>query len=121
MKTTLDLLTVSRNNIIEIIKDLSLEQLNQIPLGFNNNIAWNIGHLTATHIGLIYTLSGVENDFPTDFIQKFKKGTKPEQDIDQQEFELMTTLVFNQVDDLKRDIEANVFAAYKPYKTSYNY
>ena len=35
----------SRKIISGIVSELNNEQLNAIPPGFNNNIAWNVAHL----------------------------------------------------------------------------
>ena len=42
MKKQFDTLRITRNNILKDIKALTLDQLNEIPKGFNNNIAWNL-------------------------------------------------------------------------------
>jgi len=42
-----------------MIEDFSLEELNKIPEGFNNNIIWNIAHVIATQQALVYGLSGL--------------------------------------------------------------
>ena len=53
----LNLLKATRSNIAKLVEGLSIEQLNHIPEGFNNNLAWNIGHILVTQELLIYRLS----------------------------------------------------------------
>ena len=50
----------TRSFIIDLVENLSAEQLNHIPPGFNNNIIWNIAHLTATQQNMCYVRSGLE-------------------------------------------------------------
>ena len=52
-------LSKGRTLMLKIIDGLSIEQLNAIPEGFKNNIAWNIAHLVVTQQLLCYRLSGV--------------------------------------------------------------
>jgi hypothetical protein len=60
MSDTLATITQIKNTrafVLELVKDLTTEQLNKIPAGFNNNIIWNIAHLTAAQQNLCYVRS----------------------------------------------------------------
>ena len=48
MRKEIDILRKARLKMLEKINELSLEQLNKVPEGFNNNIIWNMGRLIET-------------------------------------------------------------------------
>ena len=48
MQYHLDIIKQTRANIIKMTEAQSLEMLNQIPEGFNNNLVWNLGHVIVT-------------------------------------------------------------------------
>lgn len=122
MKTEIALFRATRNNTLEVVKSLTLEQVNQIPEGFTGNIAWHVGHMVSTHRGLVYQLNGAGNDMEKEFVLKFKKGSVPESDITQLEWDFILQKLISQVDDLERDLaNEEMWGDTHEYATSYNY
>jgi len=119
MTTNLDLLKISRQNILKLIEGLSLQQLNNIPDGFTGNIAWHIGHIVTTQQGLIYGLSRNPMSLEKTFIDRYKKGTKPLFPIDQSELDFIKAAVLSQPEKLEVDILANIFQNYTPITTGF--
>ena len=119
MKNHFDLLKTTRNNILKCVDGLPLEVLNKIPQGFNNNLAWNMGHVVATQQLLCYGLSGNNMLVENDFIQKYRKGSKPESDIDQSELDFIKNQMIVLVDKTEDDFANGIFQNFKEYPTSY--
>lgn len=118
MKYTFDICLKNRQLLDRLIKSNSLEELNKIPEGFNNNIIWNVGHSIATQQLLTYGLSGLAPKISVDFINEYKKGTKPEGDISQAAVDAMSTMLFTTLAELEKDYEAGVFKEFKEYTLS---
>ncbi|MCB0460976.1 MAG: DinB family protein, partial [Flavobacteriaceae bacterium] len=57
MEKQVEILKANRKGILSLIEGLSIMQLNKIPQGFKNNIAWNVAHLLVTQQLLCYKLS----------------------------------------------------------------
>ncbi len=66
----------TRKNYLSILEDINVRELNTIPIGFNNNIVWNIAHIVATADILFYSLNGLTPKLETSFIDSYRKGTK---------------------------------------------
>jgi len=120
MKNNFNILRITRNNILNSIEELSLEQLNKIPNGFGNNIIWNVAHVLVTQQLLVYKLSGVSPRISDELIDKYKKGTIASSDVSQQEIEEIKNLFIQTVDWLEEDYTNDVFNNYTEYSTSYN-
>ena len=75
MDQQFEILLITRKNVLNSIKDLSIEALTKIPKGFNNNIIWNAAHNLATQQLLVYKLSGQSPVIPGELIDKYRKGT----------------------------------------------
>lgn len=70
-----------RQFLIEQIEDLTSEQLNKIPDGFNNNIIWNLAHLICAQQGICYLRGRQESIVPSKYIAPFFTNTKPDKHI----------------------------------------
>ncbi len=114
-----DILSASRKKILELIKDLSIEQLNNIPQNFNNNIAWNFGHLLVTQQLVCYKMTGLSCHVSEDYIKKYIKGSKPEEEICEEEIGNIKELFIMLISNTQKDIQERKFTAYKSYTTSY--
>lgn len=118
MKTTLEITKQIRTNFIHLVEGLSLEQLNKMPDKFNNNLIWNFGHIIITQQNLTYKLANITSIAPASLIEKYSKGTKPNQPVSQQEFDTLLQLAFSLLDHFEKDYDAKKFVQWKDYKTS---
>lgn len=103
-----------------ILEQLSLKELNTIPSGFKNNVIWNIAHTIATQQILVYKLSGLPTLVSDEFIEQFKKGTKPEREVTQEEVDNIKELLFSTLEQTKMDYANQIFNSYNEYTTSTN-
>ena len=108
----------SRNMVSKILENHSLEQLNKIPEGFSNNLIWNIAHVVVTQQLLVYKLSGLPMIVSDELVEKYKKGTKPEQEVTQAEVDEIKSLLFTTIEKTKEDYANGVFKKYQEYPTS---
>ncbi|MBT2563945.1 DinB family protein [Pedobacter sp. ISL-68] len=105
--------------ILELVKDLSIEQLNKIPAGFNNNIIWNIAHLTAAQQNMCYVRSGLEITVEEKYFSPFLSGTKPDKFIEKQEINSIFDALLNSMDRLATDYSNGVFLKFDPWDKRY--
>lgn len=101
------------------MENMSLEALNKVPQAFNNNILWNFGHSIASQQLLCYKLAKLEPKMPMELILKYRKGTKPESYIEQEELSALLGYSDSTMEALIADYENGLFSAYSPYTTSY--
>ena len=106
--------------ILDILKDYTIEQVNKIPQGFNNNIIWNLGHMIATTQGLCYKRSGVPIRVSDAFFETFKSGSKPERFITEAEYDEIKALLFSTLGAIEKDYDAKLFQNFDPMVTRYN-
>lgn len=119
MTNTFSHLRATRKNVLKIIQQHDLETLNLIPEGFNNNIIWNVGHVIATQQLLTYGLSDLPTIIHQDYIDKYRKGTKPSGSINNTEFESLKELLLSAIDKTEEDFSTGKFEAFKVYETSF--
>lgn len=120
MKKEIEWMEKTRSYLLELVKDLTVEQLNKIPSGFNNNIIWNLGHLISSQQGLCYTRSGLNGTVDETFFANFRSQTKPERFITDKEVALIKELLLSTLSVLKEDYSKNTFTNYTAYTTRYS-
>ncbi|MEN8764797.1 MAG: DinB family protein [Wenyingzhuangia sp.] len=115
----IDVLQKGRVLVLKLISNYTLSQINSIPKGFNNNIGWNVAHLVVTQQLLCYKLSGLPTVLSQEMIDRYAKGTYPENyNIAQEEWDQIKTLFLSLPEKLKSDYEKGVFVKYTEYTTS---
>lgn len=121
MQNQFDILRATRENALKIAANFSIEQLNKVPEGLNNNIIWNLGHMVVTQQLLVYGLSKLPMNVPAEWVAKYRKGTKPEGDISAEEYEQIKVAMLETIDQMQADFEKGIFKDFKTYPTSFGY
>lgn len=113
-----EVIRASRRALLSLVENLTTEQMNKIPTGFSNNLAWQIGHLVVSQQVLCYKLSN--NDFVIDpsLIDKYKNGSKPESFITAEEIDQIKGYLLSTIDQLEQDLADHKFNNYTPYTIS---
>ena len=120
MEFQLKVLKKNRIAILRLINGFSMDQLNKIPEGFNNNLVWNIAHLLVTQQILCYKLAGLPMYVKDDLVSRFMKGTAPEKEVTLEEFEVIKTLLTELPQKLEEDLHKGIFKPFNGYTTSLN-
>lgn len=120
MDKRIEIIRKTREYLLKLVEGLTLEQLNTVPAGFNNNIIWNLGHLVATQQGVCYRRAGYDLKINEAFFELYKPGSKPERHASQEEFDEIKTLFFSTIDLLEADIKDNQLSNYIPWTTRYD-
>lgn len=119
MNDQIEIIKRTRTHLLELVKELNIEQLNKVPTGFNNNIIWNLGHLVAAQQGICYVRTGFQPRIDEGFIDRYKKGSRPEYFLDEEELKKIKELLFSSLDVLKQDYENGLWTGYSSWTTSY--
>ena len=107
-------LRTTRFHLARELEGLDDAQLLAIPPGRDDNILWNVGHVTCSLARLTYVFSGFPLPIPEHYLGLFGKGTNAlDWDTAPDATEVIDTA--NQlVDDLESDFADEKFSEYKP-------
>ena len=109
-------ITLQNRKVLEdYLQNYSLEQLNKVPQGFNNNLIWNIGHIIVVQQLLVYKLSGLPTMISDEMISKYQKGTRPEADVTQEEVDEIKQLLYVTVEQTQADFHNQIFKTYHEF------
>ncbi|MBJ6368258.1 DinB family protein [Snuella sedimenti] len=118
MDFTFEVLNNTRRFFKNFIENTSLEDLNKIPKGFNNNVIWNIGHIVVTGQLLAYKLSGLPLMIDDVLVANYMKGTRPERAVSQAEVDEIKDLLFATVKQTEADYKDKKFVNFQEYTVS---
>ncbi|GAA4280465.1 DinB family protein [Gaetbulibacter aestuarii] len=118
MTFTFDVFTNIRPYFQQYLEKCSLETLNKIPKGYNNNIIWNIGHVLVTSQILCYKLSGLPMHVSDAMVAKYQKGSKPEGPVSQAEVDEIKELLKSTLSTLESDYQKGAFNNFQEYTVS---
>jgi len=120
MEHQFEILLITRKNILNAIKELSVEELNKIPAGFNNNIIWNVAHNLVTQQLLTYKLGGQSPVIPNELIDKYRKGGSGAVSVSENARNEIKGLLISTVKIMQQDYANGLLGKYSEYTTSYN-
>ena len=98
-----------RSSIDTAVKGLSAEQLHAMPAGFDNNIAWNLGHILVVQQRLLYGRSGLPLSVSEEMIPLYLPGTSPADWQTQPDARALVGMLMPQQEQLEADYAAGRF------------
>jgi len=121
MKNQFEIAKLSRNVLLKMTKNLTEIQYNTIPKGFNNNIAWNLGHILVTQQLLTHKLSNVPCSVDEVTIKKFGKGSAPQTNYTLSDIENIKSQLLNTIENTENLYNKGNFKSFNIYPTSLGY
>lgn len=118
MEKIIEVIKACRSKWLTMLNDITTDQLNKIPVGFNNNLAWQFGHVIVSQQLLCYRLAGQKLLINDDLIDRYRNGSKPEIYITEQEINLLKGHMLGTIDQLEIDLKNRIFDNYTPYAIS---
>lgn len=118
MSKNLEIIKACRTKWLSILADLTTDQLNKIPTGFNNNLVWQFGHVIVSQQILCYRLAGQQFVIDNDLIDRYKNGSKPENYISAEEIDQLKGYLISTIDQLEIDLTNGLFDNFTPYTIS---
>lgn len=119
MNDKIEIIRKTRSFLLQSIQELNGEQLNKIPVGFNNNIIWNLGHMVAAQEGICYIRAGLKAPSDEDFFNRYRPGSKPGAVITEDEMQQIKNLLLSSLEVLEQDHQNKIWAAYTAWSTRY--
>lgn len=119
MNNGIERIRQSRIHLLKLIENLTAEELNKIPPGFNNNVIWNLGHLISAQQSICYLRSGVKPFVDEPFVTLYSRGTKPGGYVSESNVAEMKLLFLDVIDRFGKDYDAGMFSASPAWTTGY--
>ena len=119
MEKQFEIIKSTRKYLLSFITDLTIDELNEIPEGFNNNIIWNLGHLVAAQQNVCYARGGLKIRIDEGLFLAYKPDTKPAGYVDQEKIAEIKELFLSTIEQLEADYYNNEFSEYRAWTNRY--
>lgn len=119
MNKIIEIIKMPRLGLANNIEGLSIDQLNKVPQGFNNNIIWNMGHVVATQQIVCYRRAGVEPIVDATFIDAYAPGSRPDKFVSSEELVRIQELFVTTLEQFEKGLQTDLFNNYTPWSTRY--
>ena len=108
-----------RSSIHSAVEGLSAQQLHAVPEGFDNNVAWNVGHLLVVQQRLLYERCGLSTSVPEDMVPLYLPNTSPADWETEPDAEALVAMLMPQQGQLEADYAAGRFSEseFTPFTT----
>lgn len=104
-----------RSEVLDAVENVTLEETEIIPTGFNNNIRWNLGHIYLDQYLWIQAVTKEKNSVSEEFNKWFGFGTSPSDfSEDTPSLEDLKQLLRSQPDTIKEAYGNRLEVEYKP-------
>jgi len=118
MQSQFYIIKENRKLFMRLMEGLTIDQLNEIPAGFNNNMVWNFGHAVVSFQLLVNMRSGKDPKISKEYITKYQKGSKPETFIDVEEIDFLKSEAIRLIEEVEQDWNKGEFTSYQSFTTS---
>ena len=119
MNEIFDFIVNARKAFIQLIDGLTIEELNKIPDGYNNNIIWNFGHIVVSTQTLCYVRSGILTDATSvKYNEFYKRDSRPTYTVTEAEVAELKAIALKSIGKIKEDYAQGVFAGFSPFSTA---
>ena len=119
MNNGIERIRQSRIHLLKLIENLTVEELNKIPPGFNNNVIWNLGHLIAAQQTICYLRNGAKPFIDETFLSLYKNGTKPGAYVGESNVAEMKKLFLDEIDQFGKDYGDGMFSTNMAWTSGY--
>ena len=121
MERSFEISRSGRKILQQFLDGYTIEQLNAIPPGFNNNLIWNIGHIVVVQQMLVYGLSGLPMKVSPAMVGRYKRGSVPDGLATQQDIDELRLLLFANIDQTESDYQDGIFKDFNAFTTMLGY
>jgi uncharacterized damage-inducible protein DinB len=99
-----------RSSILTAVEGLSAEQLHAMPDGYDNNIAWNLGHIMVVQQRILYGSCGLPLSVSEEMIPLYLPNTSPADWQTTPDAEALVAMLMPQQEQLEEDYAAGRFS-----------